>query len=105
MLSVLIGVILQSPSYFILDETQGEPAPVIGGTLIYTLDVKIIGRKAKVLLDTKARALPFKMELVSPPNSILEFAITGIGRKGQRVVADPENGTVAFIKVLEIKRV
>ena len=105
MLSVLIGAILQSPSYFILDETAGEAAPIPGGTIIYTIDVKIVGRKAKILLDTRARALPFKMELTTNPKSLLEFAIKGIGRKGERVVADPENGTVAFVTVLEIKRV
>ena len=105
MLSVLVGVILQSPSYFVLDETLGEAAPVPGGILVYTIDVKIVGRKAKVLLDTKVRALPFKMELSQAPKTLLEFAIKGIGRKGERVVADPENGTVVFVTVLEIKRV
>lgn len=105
MLSVLIGAILQTPLYFVLDEILGEPAPVLGGTLIYTLDVKIVGRKAKILLDTKARALPYKFEMTSSPKTLLEFSIIGLGRKGVRVVADPENGTVAFVKVLEIKRV
>ena len=105
MLSVLVGVILQSPSYFVLDETPGEPPPALTGTVIYTIDVKIVCRKAKILLDTKARALPFKLELTASPKSILEFAIKGIGRKGERVVADPESGTVAFVSVLEIKRV
>ncbi len=105
MLSLLVGLILQTPSFFLLDETAGEAAPVPGGTLIYTIDVRIIGRQAKVLLDTKARALPFKLELTATPKSILEFAIKGMGRKGERIVADPDNGTVAFVKVLEIKRV
>lgn len=105
MLSVLVGVILQSPSYFVLDEIPGEPAPPLTGTVVYTLDVKIIGRKAKVILDTKARALPYKVELVDVPKNLLEFAIKGIGRKGERVVAEPEAGTVAFVKVLEVKRV
>ena len=105
MLSLLVGVILQSPSFFILDEIPGEAAPTPGRILIYTVDVKIIGRKAKVLLDTKARALPFKLELTAVPKTLLEFSVTGIGRKGERIVADPENGTVAFVKVLEIKRV
>ena len=105
MLSVLVGVILQSPTYFVLDETPGEAAPAKGGTIVYTIDVKIVGRKAKVILDTKARALPYKLELSDTPKNILEFAISGIGRKGERVVADPENGTVAFVKVLDIKRV
>ena len=105
MLSVLIGAIIQSPTYFVLDETPGEAPPIPGGTIIYTIDVKIIGRKAKVLLDTRARALPFKLELSLAPKSLVEFAIKGIGRKGERIVADPESGTVAFVTVLEIKRV
>ncbi len=105
MLSVLVGAILQTPTFFMLDEVVREVAPVAGGTLIYTIDVKIVGRKAKILLDTKARAMPYKMELSTPPKNLLEFAIFGLGRKGERVVADPENGTVAFVKVLEIKRV
>ena len=105
MLSVLVGVILQTQSFFVLDETPGEAAPASGGTIVYTVDVKIIGRRAKVLLDTKARALPFKLELSATPKTLLEFAIKGIGRKAERIVADPESGTVAFVKVLEIKRV
>jgi hypothetical protein len=105
MLSVLVGLILQTPQYFVLEETAGEQAPVLGGTLIYTLELKIIGRKAKVLLDTKARALPYKMELVTPPKSMMEHAIFGLGRKATRVISDPEIGTVAYVKVLEIKRV
>jgi hypothetical protein len=105
MLSVLVGAILQTPAFFILDDTAGEAAPVPGGTLVYTLDVKIVGRRAKILLDTKARALTYKMEVVNPPKSLLEFAILGLGRRGERVVADPESGTVAFVKVLEIKRI
>lgn len=105
MLSVLVGVILQTPSFFVLDETLGELAPAPGGTIVYTLDVKIVGRRAKILLDTKARALPYKIEMITPAKTLLEFAVIGLGRKGERVVADPENGTVAFIKVLEIKRV
>jgi hypothetical protein len=105
MLSVLVGIILQSPSFFVLDETPGEAAPALGGTVIYTIDVKIVGRKAKILLDTRARALPFMMELNPNPKSLLDFAIRGIGRKGERVVADPESGTVAFVTVLDIKRV
>lgn len=105
MLSLLVGIILQSPPYFVLDETPGEAPPPATGTVVYTLDVKIIGRKAKVILDTKARALPYKVELVDQPKSLLEFAIKGIGRKGERIVAEPEAGTVAFIKVLEVKRV
>jgi len=105
MLSVLVGAILQSPPYFVLDETPGEAAPTFTGTVVYTLDVKIIGRKAKVILDTKARALPYKVELVDVPRNLLEFAVKGIGRKGERIVAEPESGTVAFVKVLEVKRV
>lgn len=105
MLSVLVGAILQTPQFFVLDETPGEAVPVAGGTLVYTIDVKMIGRKAKVILDTKARALPFMLESVDSPKSLLEFAIKGIGRKGERIVAEPETGTVAFVKVLEIKRV
>ena len=105
MLSVLVGVILQSPSFFVLDDSPGEAPPVATITVIYTIDVKIVGRKAKIILDTKARALPFMLELNQSPKSLLEFAIKGIGRKGERIVADPENGTVAFVTVLDIKRV
>jgi len=105
MISVLLGVILQTPAYFVLDETPGEAAPPVTGTTVYTIDVKIIGRKAKVILDTKARALPYKLELTAAPKNLLEFAIKGLGRKGERIVADPESGTVAFVKVLDIKRV
>ncbi len=105
MLSVLVGILLQTPTYYLLDETPGDPAPVPGGTIVYTLETKVIGRKAKVILDTKARALPFKLEYSDEPKSLLEFAIKGLGRRGQRVVANPDNGTVAYVKVLEIKRI
>lgn len=104
MLSVIVGVMLQSPAFFVLDETPGEAAPT-SGRLVYTIDVRMIGRKAKVILDTKARALPYKLEQTSTPKTLLEFSILGIGRKGERIVADPDSGTVAFVKVLEIKRV
>lgn len=105
MLSILVGAILQTPTYYLLDETPGEPAPVAGGTIIYTIETRVIGRKAKIILDTKARALPFKLQYEDNPTSLLSFAIKGLGRKGERIVANPDNGTVAFVKVLEIKRV
>ncbi|MBS1702432.1 MAG: hypothetical protein JST12_12275 [Armatimonadetes bacterium] len=106
MFCVLLGAVLQTPAFFLLDETPGEATPAqSGGTLVYTVDVKIIGRKAKVILDTKARALPYMLEETDKPTNLLEFAIKGLGRKGERIVAEPESGTVAFVKVLEIKRV
>ena len=105
MLSALVAIAIQSQQFFVLDETIGEVAPAKGGTLVYTIEARIIGRKGKVFLDTRARALPYMLEQIEAPTNILEFAIQGLGRRSERVVSEPDSGLLAFVKVVEIKRV
>lgn len=108
MLSTLIALTIQTQQFqqfHILDETLGENAPVKGGVLVYTVEARIVGRKGKVFLDTRARALPYMLEQVEKPTNILEFAISGLGRRSERVVSEPDSGLLAFVRVVEIKRI
>jgi hypothetical protein len=105
-LSLMIAMVMQAPPiFYLVDETLGEPAPQSGGRLVYTIDVRVIGRRAKVILDTKSRALPYKVEDREVPKTMLEFAVHGLGRQGKRVVSEPESGQFAWITVLNIKRI
>jgi hypothetical protein len=106
MLSLAIALVSQTlPVFYTIDEVPGDAPPVVGGRLIYTLDVRMIGRRAQVILDTKARALPYKVEDKEVPKSLLEYSVHGLGRQAKRVVSDPESGYFAWVTVLNIKRI
>jgi hypothetical protein len=101
-----VALLLQTTSpFFLIDQIDGDAAPTPGGKLIYTIDAKVVGRKGKVLMDTKVRGLTFKLQQRDPAQTLFEYAINGLGRKGKRVVADPESGTVAWVTVVNIKRI
>jgi hypothetical protein len=106
MLSLAIALVTQTlPVFYVIDEVAGEAPPLPGGRLVYTIEAKVIARRANVVLDTRARALPYKVEDHEVSKTLLEYAVHNLGRQGKRVVSDPETGLFAWVTVLNIKRI
>ena len=95
MLAAIFAIALQTPPTFLLvdEEELGTPPKV---------EAKYL---AAVLLDTKKRGLPMKIIVTSTPNSLLEFAVRGLGVGGKRVVSDPASGQFAWVRVINLKKV
>jgi hypothetical protein len=85
-----------------LSTTDGEPAPPFS-RLVYECDIRIVGREAVVLLDTKQRGLPFTFLVPAKPSTALEQAVVGLGKSGKRVVCDPEAGIVIWVTVRTVR--
>lgn len=106
MLAAIFAIALQTPpTFFLVDEEEPGTLPTNPGTYVSVCEVRMIGRKAVVLLDTKKRGLPMKILRTSTPTSLLEFAVSGLGAGGKRVVSDPESGQFAWVRVINIKKV
>lgn len=106
MLAAIIAIALQtSPTFFLVDEEDPGTLPKTSGVYVAVCDVRMIGRKAAVLLDTKKRGLPMKVLVTTTPTSLLEFAVSGLGVGGKRVVSDPETGQFAWVRVVNLKKV
>ena len=106
MLAAIFALALQTPpTFFLVDEDETGTLPEVEAKYVAVCDVRIIGRKAVVLLDTKKRGLPMKILVTSTPNSLLEFAVRGLGVGGKRVVSDPKSGQFAWVRVIKLKKV
>lgn len=104
MLSLAFAISLQTASPFILvDEDLLNQPPIESSGKVYTVEARIIGRLAKVIFDTKVRALPFQHEYQANLTSAFDFGTKGLPRGGKRVFANPEEGTFIWIEVLEVK--
>jgi hypothetical protein len=104
MLSLAFALSLQSASPFVLvDEDLLNQPPYESTGKVYTVEARIIGRLAKVIFDTKIRALPFQHEYQASQNSTFDFGIKGLPKGGKRAFSNPEDGTFIWIHVLEVK--
>jgi hypothetical protein len=106
MLAAIFAIALQTPPTFLLvDEEETGTPPKVEAKYLAVCDVRMIGRKVVVLLDTKKRGLPMKILVTSTPSSLLEFAVRGLGVGGKRVVSDPASGQFAWVRVINLKKV
>jgi hypothetical protein len=106
MLAAIFAIALQTPPTFLLvDEEELGTSPKVEAKYLAVCDVRMIGRRAAVLLDTKKRGLPMKILVTSTPTSLLEFAVRGLGVGGKRVVSDPASGQFAWVRVINLKKV
>lgn len=106
MLAAIFAIAIQTPpTFFLVDEEEPGTLPTVEAKYVAICDVRMIGRKAAVLLDTKKRGLPMKVLVTTAPTSLLEFAVSGLGVGGKRVVADPESGQFAWVRVINLKKV
>ena len=106
MLAAIFAIALQTPpTFFLVDEEEPGTLPKVEAKCVAVCDVRMIGRKAVVLLDTKKRGLPMKILVTTTPSSLLEFAVSGLGVGGKRVVSDPESGQFAWVRVVNLKKV
>lgn len=106
MLAAIFAIALQTPpTFFLVDEEEPGTLPTVEARYVAVCEVRMIGRKAVVLLDTKKRGLTMKVPVTNAPTSLLEFAVTGLGVGGKRVVSDPESGQFAWVRVVYLKKV
>lgn len=106
MLAIIAAIAVQNPpSYYLVSETAGAPLPNAPGRYVAICEARVIGREAVVLLDTVKRGLKMKIEQTASPQSILDFAVAGLGEGGSRAVSEPESGYFAWVTVKSIRRI
>lgn len=73
MLSLAFALSLQSASPFVMvDEDLLNQIAFDSTGKVYTVDVRMIGRRAKVIFDTQTRALPYQHEYQANSNSMFD---------------------------------
>lgn len=97
------AVELATGEVFTITEKTGTfpfvPAP--GRKLLSECEIRLVGRGGTVILDTKSRGLPYWVESIDLPTSLIDLSVAGLGPGGSRVMSQPDTGLFLWIKVLQ----
>ena len=89
--------------FVVVDEQFGKEDPISSVGRLYVLELRIVGRGAKVILDTTKRAMPYQHEFTNNPESALDFGVRNLPSGASRVFANPEQGTFYWLRVIETR--